>query len=56
MNKHSRNTRKFKEESKKRQGEREITQTVSTKQIAGKRNFTILKMFQAQLKTIGSDK
>jgi hypothetical protein len=52
MNNHSRNTRKFREESKKRQGEREITQTVPTKQATRKRNFTILKMFEPPIKTI----
>jgi hypothetical protein len=54
--KHSRSTRKCREESKKRQGERENTQIVPTKQAARKGNFTFLKKFQAQIKTIGSDK
>jgi hypothetical protein len=43
INNNSRNTRNFRQESKKRQGEREITQTVPTKQAARKRNFTIVK-------------
>jgi hypothetical protein len=55
-NKHSRSTRKCEEESKKRQEEREITQIVSRKQVSRKGNFTCLKMFQAKIKTIGSDK
>jgi hypothetical protein len=56
IDKHSRSTRKCREESKKRHGERENTQIVPTKQAARKGNFTFLKMFQAQIKTIGSDK
>jgi hypothetical protein len=54
--KHSRSTIKCREESKKRQGERENTQTIPTKQEARKRNFTFLKIFKAPIKTIGSDK
>jgi hypothetical protein len=49
-------TRKCREESKKRQGERENTQIVPTKQAARKGNFTFLKKFQAPIKTIGSNK
>jgi hypothetical protein len=56
IDKHSRSTRKCREESKKRQGERENTQIVSTKQAARKGNFTFLKRFQAQIKTIMMDK
>ena len=55
-NKHSMSTRKCREESKKRQGERENTQIASTKQAARKGNFTFLKKFQAPIKTIRSDK
>ena len=40
-NKHPRSTIKHKEESKKRQGERENTQIVPTKQAARKSNFHI---------------
>jgi hypothetical protein len=49
-------TRKCREESKKRQGERENTQIVPTKQAARKGNLTFLKTFQAPIKTIGSNK
>jgi hypothetical protein len=55
-NKHSRNTRKCREESKKRQGERGITQTVLTKQATRKGNFTFMKKFEAPINTIGRDK
>ena len=51
-NKHSRSTIKWREESKKRQGERGITQTVPTKQAARKGNFTFRKKFQAPIKKI----
>jgi hypothetical protein len=54
--KHSMSTRKCKEESKKRQGEREITQTVPTKQAARKGNFTFMENFQDPIKTIESYK
>ena len=54
--KHSMSTRKCREESKKRQGERENTQIVPTKQTTRKGNFTFLKFFQDPINTIGSDK
>jgi hypothetical protein len=54
--KHSRSTRRCREESKKRQREREITQIVPTKQAARKGNFTFWKKFQAPIKTIRGDK
>jgi hypothetical protein len=37
-------------------GVRQNTQIVPPKQVARKGNFTFLKMFQAQIKTIGRDK
>jgi hypothetical protein len=51
-NKHSMSTRAYREESKKRQGERENTQIVPTKQATRKGNFTFLKTFQDPIKTI----
>jgi hypothetical protein len=54
--KHSLSTRRCREESKKKQGEREITQIVPTKQVARKGNFTFQKTFQAPIKTIRGDK
>jgi hypothetical protein len=54
--KHSMSTRKCGEESKKRQGEREITQIVLTREATRKGNFTFLKKFQAPINTIGSDR
>jgi hypothetical protein len=54
--KHSLSTRRCREESKKRQREREITQIASTKQATRKGNFTFLKMFQDPIKKIRGDK
>jgi hypothetical protein len=54
--KHSLSTRRCKEESKKRQGEREITQIVPTKQAVRKGNFTFRKKFQAPINKIRGDK
>jgi hypothetical protein len=56
LDNHSLSTRRCREESKKRQREREITQIVPTKQAARKGNFTFLKKFQAPINTIRGDK